>query len=202
MAFPYSMSIRASMIITRPLKNITQPMHSLTRFQWVDKPTYVSPSSLQPSGTLESRGKTSGKRQPIPKITPRDSPPTWRKMFNVSGGYFYIDPPLDSTVTTGYMALRDGTQIISRRNIQIINYRPSIVTSDLTQSDETQITDRFSNQIINQRIGDTDIIQRDGTQVVDRSNTQIVFSLRSGMALRSGTQVVDRSSVNVVNQRP
>ena len=41
---PYSIPVRASGLATRPLINIQQPMHSLTRFQWVQQPRYIDPS--------------------------------------------------------------------------------------------------------------------------------------------------------------
>ena len=60
----YSMRTRAAAITTRPLNNIMQPMHSLSRFQWVGQPPYISPSwypggpaNLQGPGTTTKGGK-------------------------------------------------------------------------------------------------------------------------------------------------
>ena len=40
---PYSISVRATGIITRPLSILSFPSHPLSRFQWVNLPPYVSP---------------------------------------------------------------------------------------------------------------------------------------------------------------
>jgi hypothetical protein len=59
----YSIPVRAAGIATRPLSNITQPMHPLTRFQWVNQSPYTDPSRASVSKTLVNQGKRQVGRQ-------------------------------------------------------------------------------------------------------------------------------------------
>jgi hypothetical protein len=88
----YTMSSRGSMIMTHPLSNLTQPTHSLTRFQWVGANPYVDPSSYP--GEPKSRH--------LQRVNPQN--PTWAIIprpanapvmpFNRGGRYPYNPPKL------------------------------------------------------------------------------------------------------------
>jgi hypothetical protein len=60
----YSIASRAYYITTRPLYNVLQPMHPLTRYQWVQLPTYVSPPGSQNFG-LQRQTTVNAAKMPV-----------------------------------------------------------------------------------------------------------------------------------------
>jgi len=53
----YSIPVRSSGIINRPLTNLTQPMHFANRFNWVQKPEYTPPNLPISAKTMAAKGK-------------------------------------------------------------------------------------------------------------------------------------------------
>lgn len=60
----YSIPVRSSGIINRPLTNLTQPMHFANRFNWVQKPEYISPNSTMIAKTMAAKGKPGPRSKP------------------------------------------------------------------------------------------------------------------------------------------
>jgi hypothetical protein len=57
MAYSSSIQVRSTGMATRTLSNVLQPMNPTSRFLWVQKPPYISPSSTEPASALVTRGK-------------------------------------------------------------------------------------------------------------------------------------------------
>ena len=60
----YSIASRAYYITTRPLYNVLQPMHPLTRYQWVQLPTYVPPPGGVDVG-FQRQGTVNAAKMPV-----------------------------------------------------------------------------------------------------------------------------------------